>query len=152
MSRDSDLYGEDIRLWSETQSALLRRLAAGEAITDQVDWPHIIEEVEDRGRSDVRNPDRQQEIAGLTALLAAVEARAKELCARLDDMTGKLADTQAELANDQDQADAATARSMAAVKAEQAIRQAEAERRARGLLARLMAAWRGGVAATRRCR
>ena len=143
MSRDSDLYGEDIRLWSEMQSALLRRLAAGEAITDQVDWPHIIEEVEDRGRSGVRHPDRQQEIARLTALLAAVEARAKELRARLDDMTGKLADTQAELANAQDQADAATARSMAAVKAEQAIRQAEAERRARGLLARLMAAWRG---------
>ena len=143
MSRDSDLYGEDIRLWSETQSALLRRLVAGEAITDQVDWPHIIEEVEDRGRSDVRHPDRQQEIARLTALLAAVEARAKELRARLDDMTGKLADTQAQLANAQDQADAATARSMAAVKAEQAIRQAEAERRTRGLLARLRAAWRG---------
>jgi hypothetical protein len=47
MSRDSDLYGEDVRLWSETQGALLRRLSAGEAVTDQVDWPHVIEEVED---------------------------------------------------------------------------------------------------------
>jgi hypothetical protein len=32
MSKDSDLYGEDIRLWSEAQSALLRSLSAGEAV------------------------------------------------------------------------------------------------------------------------
>ena len=47
MSTDSDLYGEDIHLWSETQAALLRRLAAGEAVRDQVDWPHVVEEIED---------------------------------------------------------------------------------------------------------
>jgi hypothetical protein len=74
MSRDSDLYGEDIRLWSEAQGALLRRLAAGEAVIDQVDWPHVIEEVEDLGRSDAQHLDRQQEIARLTALLVAAEA------------------------------------------------------------------------------
>jgi hypothetical protein len=32
MSRDSDLYGEDIQLWAEQQGALLRRVAAGEAV------------------------------------------------------------------------------------------------------------------------
>ena len=46
MSKDSDLCGEDIRLWSETQSALLRRLSTGEAVADQVDWPHVVEEID----------------------------------------------------------------------------------------------------------
>ena len=46
MSKDSDLYGDDIRLWSETQSALLRRLSTGESVADQVDWPHVVEEIE----------------------------------------------------------------------------------------------------------
>jgi hypothetical protein len=32
---DSDLYGDDIRLWSERQGALLRRLANGEAVFDR---------------------------------------------------------------------------------------------------------------------
>ena len=123
MSRDSDLYGEDIRLWSETQGALLRRLAAGEAVTDQVDWPHVIEEVEDLGRSDAQHLDRQQEIARLTALLAAAEARAKELRARLDDLTGKLSDAEAELAAVQDQANTAGARAVTAV---EAVQQTEA--------------------------
>jgi Domain of unknown function DUF29 len=120
MNSDHDLYGDDIHLWSERQGALLRRLAAGEAISDQIDWPHVVEEIEDlgHGRGD------QDEIARLTALLAAAEARAKELRARLADLTGKLADTQAELANAQGQADAANARAVAAVEAEQAIRQA----------------------------
>jgi chromosome segregation ATPase len=170
MSRDSDLYGEDIRLWSETQGALLRRLAAGEAVTDQVDWPHVIEEVEDLGR-DAQHLDRQQEIVRLTGLLAATEARAKELRARLDDLTGKLSDAYAELAAVQDQADVASARTVAAVEAEQAVRQAAAEavaelrrelgapqmaqdevaalrqaeaaRKAGGRLARAWRAWRG---------
>jgi hypothetical protein len=39
MNSDSDLYGDDIHLWSERQGALLRRLAAGEAVSDQVDCP-----------------------------------------------------------------------------------------------------------------
>jgi chromosome segregation ATPase len=154
MSRDSDLYGEDIRLWSETQGALLRRLATGEAVTNQVDWPHVIEEVEDLGRSDAQHLDRQQEIVRLTALLAAAEARAKELRARLDDLTGKLSDAQAELAAVQDQADTASARAVAAVEAEQAVRQmaqdevaalrqADAARKTSGRLARAWRAWRG---------
>ena len=74
-------------------------------MADQVDWQHVVEEIEDLGHSDAQHLDRQQEIARLTALLAAAEARVKELRARLDDLTGKLANTQAELADAQHQAD-----------------------------------------------
>jgi Domain of unknown function DUF29 len=63
MNSDSDLYGDDIHLWSERQGALLRRLAAGEAVSDQIDWPHIVEEIEDlghdhaQGRSTMKSPN-----------------------------------------------------------------------------------------------
>jgi hypothetical protein len=46
----SDLYDEDILLWSERQSELLRRLAAGESVNERPDWANIIEEVESVGR------------------------------------------------------------------------------------------------------
>jgi hypothetical protein len=45
-------YDTDILEWSEHQSALLRRLAAGENINEQIDWPNIIDEVETVGRSE----------------------------------------------------------------------------------------------------
>ena len=45
----SDLYEDDILLWSERQSELLRRLAAGERANDQIDWDNVIEEVESVG-------------------------------------------------------------------------------------------------------
>jgi hypothetical protein len=48
-----DLYWDDTLLWSEHQSALLRRLAAGERVND-VDWEHVIEEIEDVGKSELR--------------------------------------------------------------------------------------------------
>jgi chromosome segregation ATPase len=130
---DSDLYGEDIRLWSETQSDLLRRLAAGETVADKVDWPHVVEEIE---QSHAQTPEHQDEIARLTARLIAAEALVKELRSRLDDLSGKLGATKAELAAAHDEAETATARAVAATEAEQ-------KRRARGLLARLTAAWRG---------
>jgi Domain of unknown function DUF29 len=50
----SDLYDEDILLWSERQSDLLRRVAAGEPISERPDWVNIIEEVESVGRTDLR--------------------------------------------------------------------------------------------------
>ena len=50
----SDLYDEDILLWSELQSTLLRRIAAGEPVNERPDWANIIEEVESVGRSDLR--------------------------------------------------------------------------------------------------
>jgi hypothetical protein len=46
----SDLYDDDILLWSEHQAGLLRRRAAGELINDaELDWPNIAEEIEDVG-------------------------------------------------------------------------------------------------------
>jgi outer membrane murein-binding lipoprotein Lpp len=133
MSKDNDLYGDDIRLWSEMQSDLLRRLSAGEAVADQVDWPHVIDEIE---HSHAQPPEHQDEIARLTARLIAAEALVKELRSRLDDLSGKLGATKAELAAAQDEAETANGRAMAAT-------EADAERRARGLLERLRYAWRG---------
>src|SRR5476651_1094208 len=46
----SDLYEDDILLWSERQADLLRRHAAGERANDvALDWPNIIEEIESVG-------------------------------------------------------------------------------------------------------
>ena len=50
----TDLYDADILLWSTQQAALLRRLAAGERINDQVDWKNVVEEIESVGRNDLR--------------------------------------------------------------------------------------------------
>jgi Domain of unknown function DUF29 len=46
-------YETDILGWSERQAALLRRLANGERVNDEVDWPNVIEEVESVGRSEL---------------------------------------------------------------------------------------------------
>jgi hypothetical protein len=50
----SDLYDTDTFAWAREQVDLLRRLAAGERVNDQIDWANIIEEVETVGRSEVR--------------------------------------------------------------------------------------------------
>ena len=50
--RVSDLYDTDIVTWSERQSALLRRRAAGELVNDaEIDWPNVAEEIEAVGQS-----------------------------------------------------------------------------------------------------
>jgi hypothetical protein len=52
----SDLYENDVVLWSERQAALLRRRAAGERSNeDQIDWLNVAEEIEDVGISLVRS-------------------------------------------------------------------------------------------------
>jgi hypothetical protein len=51
----SDLYGDDILIWSERQAELLRRIAAGEPVNEAPDWPNIAEEIEDVGRSELRS-------------------------------------------------------------------------------------------------
>jgi hypothetical protein len=43
-------YKADILTWSERQASLLRRVAAGEKIIDQIDWENVIEEVGSAGR------------------------------------------------------------------------------------------------------
>lgn len=45
----NDVYETDIVVWSEAQAALLRRLAGGERVNDQIDWPNVIEEIESVG-------------------------------------------------------------------------------------------------------
>lgn len=47
-----DLYDTDILAWSRIQAERLRRVAAGERVND-VDWAHVIEEVEDVGKSEL---------------------------------------------------------------------------------------------------
>jgi len=47
------LYETDIVEWSDHQAALLRRLAAGERVNDQVDWANVVEEIESVGSEQV---------------------------------------------------------------------------------------------------
>jgi hypothetical protein len=47
------LYDTDILAWAEQQAGLLRRAAAGERVNG-LDWPNLIEEIEDLGRSELR--------------------------------------------------------------------------------------------------
>jgi Domain of unknown function DUF29 len=72
LCRMSDLYDDDVLLWSERQAALLRRMAAGERVNDQVDWENVAEEIEDVGRSSLRASRSQL----LQALLHDLEAKA----------------------------------------------------------------------------
>jgi hypothetical protein len=48
----SDLYDQDILVWSGQQADLLRRLARGERVNG-IDWAHVIEEIEDLGLSEL---------------------------------------------------------------------------------------------------
>ena len=48
------LYEHDALAWADREAALLRRLAAGEGVNEAVDWPHVIEEVQDVGLSELR--------------------------------------------------------------------------------------------------
>jgi hypothetical protein len=50
----SDLYDTDSLAWAEQQAELLRRVATGERVSELVDWPHVIEEVQDVGLSELR--------------------------------------------------------------------------------------------------
>jgi hypothetical protein len=47
-----DLYHRDALAWSEHQAGLLRRVARGERV-NEVDWEHVIEEIEDVGLSEL---------------------------------------------------------------------------------------------------
>jgi hypothetical protein len=48
------LYERDILSWSEHQADLLRRVARGERVND-VDWEHVVEEIEDVGLSELHS-------------------------------------------------------------------------------------------------
>ena len=47
-----DLYDRDVLAWSEHQATLLRRAASGERVND-IDWAHIVEEIESAGLSEL---------------------------------------------------------------------------------------------------
>jgi len=49
------LYERDALAWAERQVDLLRRLAAGERLNEAIDWPNVIEEVQDVGLSELRS-------------------------------------------------------------------------------------------------
>jgi hypothetical protein len=52
----SNVYEADILEWSEHQAALLRRVAAGERLNgEDLDWSHIIEEIESVGREQLHS-------------------------------------------------------------------------------------------------
>jgi hypothetical protein len=46
----ADLYETDVLSWSEQQADLLRRLARGERVNQQIDWENVSEEIESVGR------------------------------------------------------------------------------------------------------
>ncbi len=50
---NSALYDTDALAWSERQAALLERLASGERVNAEIDWPNVIEEVRDVGLSEL---------------------------------------------------------------------------------------------------
>jgi hypothetical protein len=54
----SYLYDTDILLWSKQQAELLRRQAAGERVNDAaIDWPNIVEEIEEVGETERHSLD-----------------------------------------------------------------------------------------------
>jgi hypothetical protein len=62
-----DLYDRDLLAWSRTQAERLRRIARGERVND-VDWDHVIEEIEELGRSELRAVRSPYAVALLHAL------------------------------------------------------------------------------------
>lgn len=50
----SEAHDTDVVEWSQRQSTLLRRVAAGEKVNETPDWANIIEEIEDLGANAIR--------------------------------------------------------------------------------------------------
>ena len=48
-------YNRDTLAWAEEQAGLLRRLAAGERVNNAIDWPNVIEEVQEAGQAQLRS-------------------------------------------------------------------------------------------------
>lgn len=72
------LYERDALAWAEHQADLLRRLAIGERLNEAVDWPNVIEEVQDVGLSELRACQSllQQAMTHLLKLSAWPDGRA----------------------------------------------------------------------------
>jgi hypothetical protein len=78
-------YDTDILIWSERQSALLRRVGAGEKVNDQVDWENVAEEIESVG---------SEQLHAVTSLL--VQALVHMLKAEAWSLSGEVPHWQAE--------------------------------------------------------
>ncbi len=80
------LYERDALAWAEQQADLLRRLAAGARLNAAVDWPNVIEEVQDVGLSELRACQSllEQALAHLLKLHALPEGQAASALARRD--------------------------------------------------------------------
>ena len=89
-------YETDIALWSEHQASLLRRVAAGERVNDQVDWENVIEEIESVGRSEVK----AMRSALLQALLHDLKAEAWPLSPYVDHWRAEAVRARGEAADD----------------------------------------------------
>ena len=63
-------YQTDILTWSERQAALLRRVAAGEKVGDQIDWDNVVDEIESAGRRQLTQA-RSLLVEAMVALLKA---------------------------------------------------------------------------------
>jgi len=89
-------YDTDILTWSERQAALLRRVAAGERVNDQVDWDNVAEEIESVGRSEVK----AVRSALLQALLHNLKAEAWPLSPYVDHWRAEAARARGDAADD----------------------------------------------------
>ena len=98
----SELYDTDILIWSEHQSQLLRRLASGELVNDQVDWAHVVEEIESVGN---------EQLHAVTSLL--VQALVHMLKAEAWPLSREVPHWRAEARGHRDDARAASTQSMA---------------------------------------
>jgi hypothetical protein len=65
-----DLYDRDALAWSEHQASLLRRVARGERV-NEVDWEHVIEEIEDVGLSELHAVESYLELVLVHLLKSA---------------------------------------------------------------------------------
>ena len=65
------LYDTDVLIWSEQQADLLRRAARGERVNG-LDWPNLIEEIEDVGRAELHAVESLLEQALVHLLKMAV--------------------------------------------------------------------------------
>lgn len=75
-TRLDELYADDLYAWSIDQATALRRLAETRP-NEEIDWPHVIEEIEDLGK-DRRDAVRSQVRRVIEHLLKLEHSRARD--------------------------------------------------------------------------
>ncbi|MBV9249488.1 MAG: DUF29 family protein [Acetobacteraceae bacterium] len=79
----SDLYGDDILLWSKRQIGLLRQIADGEQAPEPPDWVNIAAELEEIDKKATVRSSLQQKIDELHEQIAKERQRAAQAEAKL---------------------------------------------------------------------